>query len=363
MPVGALWEPLNRSDFKVHALPPGSWSKPSTWWTLYRKIRLLLREGAFDLMIVHTPAMSWVARPAAHGLVPASIYFAHGLGFAPEQPRPTYLAFRCVEQFMARYTDAVIVVNSDDAAACRRFKLTRPDGRWYYVPGVGVDVDAYASQPAEHLITKLEDELGLRTGKQMVLFLGRFIASKRLGDVLEVARRIGPGVDFVLAGEGPLWKKIKKAAARIGSHVKVIEFTSQASLLLARCSLLVLPTVFREGLPRVLLEAYAAGKPAVAYDVRGVRDIIEHSTTGYLVQRCNVDGLHKAVRDILKDNELRMRMGQAGQKRIRQKFSINASLAVILPAVREVLEQKKIWDMKNGATELRAIYEKLITQR
>jgi len=101
----------------------------------------------------------------------------------------------------------------------------------------------------------------------------------------------------------------------------------------------------------------------VAYDVRGVRDIIEHGTTGYLVQRCNVDGLHKAVRDILKDNELRMRMGQAGQKRIRQKFSINASLAVILPAVREVLEQKKIWDMKNGATELRAIYEKLITQR
>ena len=345
-PVGALWEPLNQLDFKAHALPAGSWSSPVTWWMIYRKMRLLLRTGEFDLMIVHTPAMSWVARPAAHGLVPASIYFAHGLAFAPEQPRLTHLAFRCVEQLMAKYTDAVIVVNSDDAAACRRFKLTRSNGRWYYVPGVGVDVDAYASRPAEHLITKLEQELGLRAGKPMVLFLGRFIPAKRPGDVLELARKIGPEVDFVLAGEGPLWKQIKKAGAKIGPHIKVIEFTDRAPLLLARCSLLVLPSVFREGLPRVLLEAYSAGKPAAAYDVRGAHDVIEHGTTGYLVQPCNVDELYEAVRNILKNDELRMKMGQAGQKRIREKFSTNAALSAILPAVCEVLQQKKICDLR-----------------
>lgn len=346
MPGGALWEPLKRSDFKVHMLPDGNWSKPSTWWTLYRRMRLLLRADEFDLMIVHTPVMSWVARLAANGLVPASIYFSHGLAFAPEQPRLTNLVFRCIEQFMARYTDAIIVMNSDDAAACQRFRLTRADGCWYYVPGVGVDVDAYADRPAEHLMMELEKALGLRAGKPMVLFLGRFITSKRPGDVLELAQRIGREVDFVLAGEGPLWKKIKKAGARIGSHVKVIEFTHQASLLLARCSLVVLPSVFREGLPRVLLEAYAAGKPAVAYDIRGARDVIEHGTTGFLVQPADIDGLYKAVSNILKNDKLRSRMGQAGQKRIRERFSINASLSAIIPAVHEVLQQKRIWDVK-----------------
>ena len=337
MPGGALWEPLNRSEFKLQALPQGSWCNPSTWWTLYRQIRMLLRAGKYDLMIVHTPAMSWVARPAAYGLVPATIYFSHGLPFATEQTRLTHLAFRCIEQFMARYTDAIIVMNSDDVVACRKFRLTRTAKHCNYVPGVGIDVDAYAAPPAEKLITKLEQELGLTAGKPMVLFLGRFIKSKRPGDVLELAKRIGPGVHFVLAGEGPLWKKIKKAAARIGSHVKVIEFTNQVSLLLARCSLLVLPSVFREGLPRTLLEAYAAGKPAVAYNVRGVRDIIEDGTTGYLVQPCNVDKLHEAARNLLEDDELKVRMGQAGQKLIREKFSLSASLSAIMPAVREVL--------------------------
>ncbi len=360
-PAGALWEPLKRSESNVHALPAGSWSNPLTWWKLYRKLRVLLRTGEFDLMIVHTPVMSWIARTAARSLVPASIYFAHGLPFAaPKQSRFAHILFRSIEKFVGRYTDAVFVVNSDDAAACQRFKLTRCDGRCYHVPGPGVDVDAFASRPAEHLITKLENELGLKAGKPMVLFLGRFIRPKRPGDVLKLARRIGPEVDFVLAGEGPLWKQIKEAGAKIGPHVKVIEFTDRVPLLLARCSLIVLPSVFREGLPRVLLEAYSAGKPAAAYDVRGVHDVIEHGTTGFLAQPADVGELCEAVSNLLKDDKLRIRMGRAGQKRVREKFSINASLSAIIPAIHETLQRKRIWDVKNGAIKLRAIYEQLI---
>ncbi len=346
MPLGALWETLKQSEMKVHALPVGSWKNPLTWLKLYRALRVLLKAGQFDLMIVHTPAMSWVARTAANGLVPASIYFAHGLPFTAEQARSKYLFFRCIEKLMAKYTDAVIVINRDDADACRKVKLTRSEGHWYYVPGVGVDVDAYASRPAKHLLIKLEQELGLRAGKPMVLFLGRFIRSKRPGDVLELARRTGNEVDFVMAGEGPLWDKVKTEASTIGPHIKVIEFTDRIAELLARCSLLVLPSVFREGLPRVLLEAYAAGKPAVAYDVRGVRDIIEHGTTGYLVQPCNVDGLYNAVRDVLQDDELRMRMGQAGQKSVREKFSNDASVSETMAAICKVLQQNKICNLQ-----------------
>ena len=347
MPGEALWGRLKRSESNVHALPAGSWSNPLTWWMVYRKMRLLLRRGKFDLMIVHTPVMSWIARTAARGLVPASIYFAHGLPFAaPKQSRFAHILFRSIERFVGRYTDAVFVVNSDDAAVCRRTRLTRGDGRCYYVPGPGVDVEAFSRQPAEDQVRKLEQDLDLRAGKALVLYLGRFIRAKRPGDVLELARRLGPGVDFVLAGEGPLWRQIKEAGVKVGPHVKVIEFTDRVPLLLARCSLIVLPSVFREGLPQTLLEAHAAGRPAVAYDVRGPRDIIEHGTTGYLVQPCNVDELYEAVKDVLKDDELRKRMGRAGQKRIREKFSTKAALSAILPAVCEVLRQKKICDLR-----------------
>jgi len=341
MPGGALWELLKRSGFKLHELPPARWSNPLSWWTVYRTVRLLLRTGKFDLMIVHTPMMSWIARPAAYGLVAASIYFSHGLPFTPEQGRIPHLVFRYIEQFMARYTDAVIVMNSDDVVACRRFRLTRADGQWYYAPGVGIDVDRYAARPAEYLVTRLEQQLGLTAGKPMVLFLGRFIKSKRPADVLKLAQRIGSKVDFVLAGEGPLWKQTRRAAERVGPHVKVIEFTDLVVPLLARSTLVVLPSVYREGLPRILLETYAACKPAVAYDVRGVRDIIENGRTGFLVRPGDVDEFCEAVSKLLKDEQLRIRMGLEGQKRIREKFSLDASLSAIMPAVCEVLKQKR----------------------
>ncbi len=346
MPIGALWEPLKQSESKVHALPAGSWSNPLTWWKLYWKLRKLFRARRFDLMIVHTPAMSWVARAAANGLIPASIYFAHGLPFAPLQSKLPHLVFQFIEQFMARYTDAVFVVNSDDAAACRKVKLTRSEGCCYHVPGPGVDLEAFADQPDEHLITKLENDFGLTAGKPMVLYLGRFIPTKRPGDVLELARRIGPEVEFVMAGEGPLWEQIKKAGDEIGPHVKVVEFTHEVRMLLARCSLFLLPSVFREGLPQTLLEAQAAGRPAVAYDVRGPRDIIDHGTTGYLVEPRNVDALCESVKKILENDDLRVKMGQAGQKRMEDKFSIKPALSAILPAVREVLQTKNICDLR-----------------
>lgn len=345
MPVGALWEPLKQSEKKVHALPVGSWKNPLTWWNIYGALRVLFKSGKFDLMIVHTPAMSWVARVAADGLVPASIYFAHGLPFAPLQSKVPHFIFRCVERYAAKFTDVLFVVNSDDAAVCRKFRLTRPDGAYYHVPGPGVDVDVFANQPAKHLIVKLEQDFGLTTGKPMVLFLGRFMKTKRPGDILKLAERIGPKVDIVMAGEGPLWKKIKEAATGIGTHVKVVEFTHRVPLLLARCSLFVLPSIFREGLPQTLLEAQAAGKPAVAYDVRGSRDIIDHGITGYLVQPCNIDALYESVTKILEDDDLRNKMGVAGRKRIQENFSVNPSLSVILPAIRKVLQQKKICDL------------------
>jgi len=341
MPAGALWEPLKRSGFKLHELPPARWCNPLSWWAVYRSVRLLLRTGRFDLMIVHTPMMSWIARPAARGLVPASVYFSHGLPFAPEQGRIPHLVFRCIEKFMARYTDAIIVMNSDDVAACRKFRLTRTNGQWYYVPGVGVDVDRYAARPAEHLITKLEQELGLTAGKPMILFLGRFIKSKGPGDVLKLAQRIGAKADFILAGEGPLWKQTRQAAARIGTHVKVIEFTDLVVPLLVRSTLVVLPSVYREGLPHILLETYAACRPAVAYDVRGVRDIIENGGTGFLVRPGDVDELCKAVLGLLGNEQLRVKMGLDGQKRIREKFSLDASLSAIMPVICAVLEQKR----------------------
>lgn len=346
MPGEASWQLLKDSGFKVHALPAGSWKNPLTWWKVYRSIRLLLRENRFDLMIVHTPAMSWLARPAAKGLVAKTIYFAHGLPFAPEQGKLKYLVFSSIERLMASYTNGLIVMNSDDAAVCQRIRLVRPDGHWKCVPGVGVDVDVYGSGISQADTDALAAELGLRRDKPMVLYLGRFVKSKRPDDVLQLARRIGDKADFVMAGEGPLWKEIKAKASLAGSHIKVIGFTQKAKELMSLCSVVVLPSMFREGLPRVLLEAHAAGKPAVAYNIRGVRDVIGNGETGFLIRPRDVDGLCTAVSRLLDDMELRHQMGRAAQKKVLEKFTTERSLSAIMSVINEVVGPD-VFDLKN----------------
>ena len=240
---------------------------------------------------------------------------------------------------MARYTDAVIVMNQADEDACKRYRLTRPGGQSFRLTGEGVVIEDWIDPPSPAELEELEERLGLRPDKPLVLFLGRFIGTKRPGDVLEAARRIGDAADFVMAGEGPLWKKIHRQSLDIGSHVHVIEFTHQTRALMHRCAVLVMPSVFREGMPRVLLEAQLVGKPPIAYDVRGSSDAIVHERTGLLVPPRDVDGFCEALAQLLADPERRERMGQAGAERVRTHFSFAAIAAEHVKFIHQVLEQ------------------------
>ncbi len=339
---GPNYVSLEKAGFPLHGLSPGSWLHPLTWLRAYRQVRSLLRRRRYDLVVAHTPAMSWIARLAATGCTGAVVYMAHGLPFAPRQNRLKYILLRGIEQRVARHTDAVIVMNRDDAEACERFRLVRPGGRWFHVPGVGLDVDLWGKPPDQDRRRELDRELGLSEQRPLILYLGRFIADKRPGDVLELARRTGPTADFILAGEGPLWKRIRRQAAQVGRNVRVLGWTECIGPLMHRCTLAVFPSVYREGLPRFLLEAQAAGKPVVAYDVRGSRDAIDSGRTGLLVPPADVDAFCQASQRLLADEDLRRRLGQAGRRWVRGRFSLTASVKAQLSALAVVLAEKGI---------------------
>jgi glycosyltransferase involved in cell wall biosynthesis len=160
--------------------------------------------------------------------------------------------------------------------------------------------------------------------------------------VLELARRTGPTADFILAGEGPLWKRIRRQASEIGANVRVLGWTDRIAPLVHRCTLAAFPSVYREGFPRFLLEAQAAGKPVVAYDVRGSRDAVDNGQTGLLVPPADVDAFCRAAQRVLADEDLRRRLGEAGQRRVREKFSLTASVGAQLSALAVVLAKKGI---------------------
>ncbi len=88
---------------------------------------------------------------------------------------------------------------------------------------------------------------------------------------------------------------------------------------LAAADIVVLPS-YREGVPRVAMEAAAAGRPVVAYDVRGVREVLDPAS-GLLVPRGDTVALARVVEDLLADPARRVALGAACQARVLERFS------------------------------------------
>jgi len=347
MRFGANFQPLSEAGFPLHALSPGSWRNPLVWRRVYREVRTLLEQRAYDLMVVHTPVMSWIARYAARGIVPAVVYMAHGLAFTIMQGRLKHACLRWLEQWAGRYTDGLLVMNREDAAAARHRRLTRSGDLCFEVPGVGVDVDSWSTEPPADQQGQIDAELGLSPNLPVVLYLGRMMAAKRPGDILELARRSRGRAEFIMGGEGPLLRKIQRQAARVGPHVHVLGWTERIHALVHRCDVAVFPSVFREGLPRFLLEAQVAGKPVVAYDVRGSQDAVHAGQTGVLVAPADVEAFCQAVERLLQDEAARRKMGQSGSTWVRERFSLESSLRSQFSALSAVLRKKGLrppWD-------------------
>jgi glycosyltransferase involved in cell wall biosynthesis len=89
---------------------------------------------------------------------------------------------------------------------------------------------------------------------------------------------------------------------------------------------------YREGMPKVLIEAASCGRPIVTTDAPGCREIVIDGENGILVPIKDVDALARAIRELLDSPDLRLRMGHAGRQLVKRKFSlatvVNETLAV-----------------------------------
>ena len=89
----------------------------------------------------------------------------------------------------------------------------------------------------------------------------------------------------------------------------------------ARAAVAVLPTTYGEGLPLALLEAAACGRPIVATDIPGCREVVHHGETGFLVLPHDVAALAEALTVLASDAARRQAMGQAGRALVEREFA------------------------------------------
>lgn len=176
---------------------------------------------------------------------------------------------------------------------------------------------------------------GSRSGKRLV-FVGRMAAVKGvpvLLDAMAALRRNDPDVELTLVGDGPDRPWLERRIVELGLEgaVTITGYLSQAAVAdrLAASDIFVLPS-FAEGVPVVLMEAMASRLPVVTTRIAGIPELVEDGVSGFVVPPGEPAVLAKRIEALVRDPELRQRMGEAGRAKVVAEFDIQKESAHLL---------------------------------
>jgi glycosyltransferase involved in cell wall biosynthesis len=209
----------------------------------------------------------------------------------------------------------------------------------------------HTAWPKVHVVRCGVDAAFLAGGPQPVADNRRFVCVGRLCeqkgqllilDALAVLAREGVPFELVLAGDGPMRDEVERRVRELdlGDRVRITGWISsevvRKELLEAR--VLMLPS-FAEGLPVVLMEALALGRPAITTFVAGIPELVEHGATGWLIPAGSVPALAAAARRALETAPAELaRMGQAGAAAVGERHDARLEAARLLEIFRTAPE-------------------------
>ena len=302
------------------------------------------------IYLVHTPRIvhQVALKPAIYGTlaariarVPVIVNTLAGLGTLFTSTRTSILLLKRVVLVSMRilfrtYRVYMIVQNIEDRASILQERLV-PSSRVALIRGSGVDLQQFAFHP----------EPG---GKPTVIMLAaRMLWPKGVREFVEAAKVIqnlkgADEVRFVLVGapdpENPTSIPEEQLLAwRRAGIVEWWGYQTDMARVLAQSHIVCLPSYYREGLPKVLLEAAAVGRPLVATNTVGCREVVRSGINGFLVPSQDVDALVEALLQLIETPDLRRKMGCRGRSMVKEEFSQDIIVQRTLDLYQRALEE------------------------
>jgi len=279
-------------------------------------------------------ALHYTVKPNVYGSLSARllripvIANVTGLGAVFERSGLLNSAVRLLYRAAFAKAAKVFFQNADDREAFVTGRLVAPD-RAGLLPGSGVDLSWYAPRPRAD-------------GPFTFLFVGRLLQAKGVEDLVSAARAVRtryPAVRVVLLGErrdgqpGAADPGLLDGAAADGI-ITLAGVAEDVRPHIEAADCVVLPSYYREGVPRSLLEAAAMGKPLIAADSIGTREPVKEGTNGFLCRPRDPKDLAARMCDMvaLSPSE-RRRMGEASRRIAEQRFDER----IVLTAYRELV--------------------------
>jgi glycosyltransferase involved in cell wall biosynthesis len=135
-----------------------------------------------------------------------------------------------------------------------------------------------------------------------------------------------PDLQCLLVGEGSMARELERLAGELGiaDRVRLLGYRADVVAVMNAMDIVVLPSVAKEGLGLVLVEAALLGKATVGSDAPGIDEAVQDGVSGFLVPPGNPASLAGRIAELLENPALRDRMGMAGQKRALELFSLEA---------------------------------------
>ncbi len=190
----------------------------------------------------------------------------------------------------------------------------------------------------------LRADLGIRESDRVVGMVGRLVEQKGFLYGLEAFALIAdrcPDCHLLIAGEGPVRTELERRVGELDltARVRFLGWRSDAAALMRAFDLLLVPSLW-EGFGFVILEAMARGVPIIASAVGGIPEVVITGSTGILVQPRDVEGMGRALANLLDDGTRRQGMGQAARERVRAHFSAQRMVAETIGLYQELMDRK-----------------------
>ena len=320
---GTLMDRAESGGYEVVKLPGLVRNlRPRADYRAMRRFAGLLGDLKPDLVHTHSGKAGILGRAAAAKAGVPAIHTVHGPSFHPFQNPASRAAFRAAERWAGPRTAHFISVAdamTDQYVAAG----VAPRDRFTTIRS-GMNVDPFLRPPRPR--EEVRAELGFGPADVVAAKIARLSDLKGQAFLVDAAARLkdrAPHLKYLLVGDGPLREGLERRIAAAGLTERFVF----AGLVptdripeLIHAGDLVVHTSLREGLPRVLPQGLIAGKPVVAFDADGAREVCLTGETGFLVPPKDVPGLADALAELAADGALRERLGAEGRRRFTDPF-------------------------------------------
>jgi glycosyltransferase involved in cell wall biosynthesis len=315
-------------------------------WDSYAKVKKLLRENHYDLMVVQnffpllSPSVHYAAKsegvPVIQFLRNYRQFCLNGLALRKNKPCEACLErlplpgvyYACYrESRLASLAVALMVVTHRILRTWRR-KVDTFVALTEFAKGMNVR----AGLPVDRIFVKpnfVHPDPGLGQGDgNYALYVGRLSEEKGIQTLVDAWEMLGGTVQLKIVGDGPLQKMVENATYSNAS-IDYLGRQQQSEIvrLMKNAAILVFPSLCYENMPRTIIEAFAVGTPVVAGKIGAASEMIESGGTGYFFRVGDAADLAERVRFLISEPELRNKMRIQARSEYESKYTLEKNVA------------------------------------